>query len=267
MSGPSPAPPGRPITFATGLTQNGTTTKIPTAPGSNDSEAVAINNRGMIAVNTTNVVASPASPGGFNPVQGHAFLLNGSNWTDVGTLGGTVAHILSMNNNGDVAGWSRLDASQTTHAMMVQFGKSMIDLGTLHGDSTSVAYGVNDKGQVVGLSYGIDSTADYHGFIYQNGIMEDLNSLLPPNSGWTIRWGLAINNLGQILALGTTTGDGGDGSILLLSPDGVSAPNPVYPDLPSPTPEPTALSTFGLLSIGLAWKFRKRPGRTTGPLA
>src|SRR6516162_6587597 len=59
----------------------------------------------------------------------------------------------------------------------------MTDLGTL-GGSRSFAFGINDQGQVVGYSYLPDGT--YHAFLWQGGVLTDLNSLLSNGAGWTL---------------------------------------------------------------------------------
>ena len=50
----------------------------------------------------------------------------------------------------------------------------MVDLGTL-GGTTSVAYGVNKLGQVVGQAALPNNTAS-HAFLYDNGTLKDLNA-------------------------------------------------------------------------------------------
>jgi probable HAF family extracellular repeat protein len=77
----------------------------------------------------------------------------------------------------------------------------MADLGTL-GGSYSYAYGINNNGQVVGLA-NTGSGAQY-AFLYRGGIMTDLNSLIPTNSGWTLSGARAINDSGQIVGSGTS---------------------------------------------------------------
>jgi len=36
--------------------------------------------------------------------------------------------------------------------------------------------------------------------------MQDLNALIPANSGWTLNWAFAINDNGQITGSGTING-------------------------------------------------------------
>lgn len=71
---------------------------------------------------------------------------------------------------------------------------TIVDLGTLGGTS-SVAYGINKNGDVVG---GADTAAGVkHAFVYKNGQMQDLN--LAPDNQFAISEAAAINNSGKIV--------------------------------------------------------------------
>jgi len=67
-----------------------------------------------------------------------------------------------------------------SHALIWQNGV-VTDLGRLPGDFQSIGVSVNNKGQVVGNSAGIND-ADRTGFLWQNGVMTDLNTLIPADS-------------------------------------------------------------------------------------
>jgi probable HAF family extracellular repeat protein len=107
----------------------------------------------------------------------------------------------------------------------------MADLGTLGGD-LSYAYGINSSGQVVGYAYTADDTAP-HAFLYSNGSMTDLNSLIDSGSGWALRDAEAINDLGQIVGYGA-------------SPSGLT-----HAFLLTPIPEPGTLSLVALGTLAL----------------
>jgi len=79
----------------------------------------------------------------------------------------------------------------------------MIDLGTLGGGS-SYAYGVNLGGEIVGYSWLADGGQS--AFLYDDGTMLNLNSLLPANSGWDLLQAYAINDSGQITGTGLYNG-------------------------------------------------------------
>ena len=94
-------------------------------------------------------------------------------------------------------------------------GNTNIDLGTL-GGVNSHAYAINNLGEIVGNSYpATNNNSLYHGFIYKNGVMTDLNALVLTNSGFhNIRFisdggllpGRVINDAGQIAAIGEFNG-------------------------------------------------------------
>ena len=97
-------------------------------------------------------------------------------------------------------------------------------LGTLAGDTQSLPYGMNNSGQIVGLSYNGNNPALNQGFLFQNGTMTSLTSLLPPSSGWTLTEGMSINDRGQILAFANDP-SGRQHEILLTPP--IWTPRPI----------------------------------------
>ena len=105
---------------------------------------------------------------------------------------------VAINNLGQVVGLSNLPGDITTHAFLWQKGV-MTDLGTLPGDFASFAYGINDKGQIVGQS--IDQDGNPRGFLWQNGVMTDLNTLTPPGSPLYLVQPDSINSKGEIVGI------------------------------------------------------------------
>jgi probable HAF family extracellular repeat protein len=75
-------------------------------------------------------------------------------------------------------------------------------LGTLPGDFGSYASGINNQGQVLGTTFG--SSGNFNCvFIWQNGVMTDLNTLFPASSNLyatMVNW---INERGQISGMAT----------------------------------------------------------------
>ena len=91
----------------------------------------------------------------------------------------------------------------------------------LPGSSFSSAYGINNKNQVVGSATFPSSP---HAFVWSSTPgMQDLNNLIPPNSGWLLVYAFAINDHGQIAGQGMISGET---HAFLLTPTGTATSEP-----------------------------------------
>lgn len=79
-----------------------------------------------------------------------------------------------------------------------------VSLGSL-GGNFSKALGVNNSQQIVGDS-SLSGESTRHAFLWEEGEMIDLNSLIAPESGWELTSALEINNNGDIIGIGTYNG-------------------------------------------------------------
>jgi probable HAF family extracellular repeat protein len=94
----------------------------------------------------------------------------------------------------------------------------MTDLGTLPGRDQSRASDINDLGQVVGVSF--NDTGFTAAFVWSASTgMQDVNNLLPSNSGWALVSAEGISNSGLITGSGTFNGQ--VQHAYLLTPAGV----------------------------------------------
>jgi probable HAF family extracellular repeat protein len=148
---------------------------------------------------------------------GHAFLYDGTKH-DLGTLGGHSSAAFGINAGGQVVGSSLLAGNTIAHAFRYS-GGTMTDLGALGGSNVdSFALAINASGQIVGStsSSSGDGTAAGGGppgyciagsvcraFLYSNGTMQDLNTLVDNSAaGWKLKEASGINDSGWIVGTG-----------------------------------------------------------------
>ncbi|HEY6578010.1 MAG TPA: hypothetical protein VIY09_01690 [Rhizomicrobium sp.] len=115
------------------------------------------------------------------------------------TLGGQYWNTpMDINDNADVTGFSDHPGDSvaspnfTTFIWTSSTGQTE-DLGTLAGDNLSEGLGINDSDQIVGVSY-----PSGHAFIWENGAMTDLNTLISSTSQYTLVDAQDIDNAGAI---------------------------------------------------------------------
>jgi probable HAF family extracellular repeat protein len=83
---------------------------------------------------------------------------------------------------------------------------------------------INDSGVVVGTMKASGGSASDHAWVYQDGVVTNLNSLVVPGSGLHITSAHAINNVGQIAAVAIDAQGFSHG--VLLTPGGSNVPPP-----------------------------------------
>jgi len=177
-------------TKATGMQDLGT------LPGGSYCQALAINRFGQVA-------------GYSDLADGVTFGFAWSKATGMQNLGslpgGGGSSANAINDLGQIAGGSGCGGACIHAVLWTKTVGSVQDLGLLSGSIYSSATGINNKGQVVG-SAGF-SLAPNHAVIWsQPAGMQDLNDLIPANSGWTLQYANAINDDGQITGQGTING-------------------------------------------------------------
>lgn len=115
-----------------------------------------------------------------------------------------------------------------------------IDMGTLAAnDNFSEVFDINSSYQAVGLSRLNMLPFTLTPFLYENGSIVNLNSLLPAGSGWVLTRPISINDAGEIIGIGTFNG----------APSGFKL---------TPIPEPMAIA--GVAALSLLMRRRGRPG-------
>jgi probable HAF family extracellular repeat protein len=197
--------------------------------GGNESNANAVNSAGQVAGEALNTIPDPYTSDFNNFLIGGATQVHAFSWTqsrgmqDLGTLGGTDSAAFSINERGQIAGWSFTNTTPnpvldscsggggtmnipTEDPFLWENGK-MIDLGSL-GGTCGQAWAMNNRGQVVGFS-DLPGDAGDHAFLWDHtGGMQDLGTLGGDTGG-----AAAINDEGDIVG-GDSRSDGSGGSFL-----------------------------------------------------
>jgi len=124
--------------------------------------------------------------------------------------GGSHSIAWAVNDLGQSVGESN-GPTYTTRATLWQndAAHTATDLGALPGDNESTAMFVNSAGQVIGFSDtgSLPAFDASRAFLWQNGELYELSSLIDPADGaWTITGLFAMNNAGQIVAIGNSGG-------------------------------------------------------------
>lgn len=198
------------------LWQNGQTTLLPSPSGATSTFAFSVNSSGSVLATAYYSSQSP-----------RVFLLDGTAQTDLGEGSATVlnnvgqAILRSYNNPGhEMYDYRTVFWSNGVRTDIGDFG----DTGIFRYASMVEGHDINDAGQIVGTVREINSNP-LRGFLYQNGSMVDLTTLV--DGGWTITSAQAINASGIIAA--TATRNGVTTDVLL-----------------KPVPEPASLIALGL---------------------
>jgi probable HAF family extracellular repeat protein len=235
-----PAP--QKLQFKPVIWQEGEAQELPTSSGDLEGVAYSVNDHGQ-AVGGSGSCAAFSEITSFYLQPLHALLWETGTVTDLGNLGGTGQGLgnlaFKINNNGQVVGYSDLKGNANFHAFLWTSGTGMQDLGTLTGDVNSVGVNINDEGQVVGAS--LDANFNPRGFLWQNGTMTDLNTLVPANSPLLLILACGINASGQIVGVAVTST--GEAHGYLLSPSSLSSAGGNPPSVTNAVVTPLNLTT------------------------
>lgn len=154
-------------------------------------------------------------------IDSHAFLWNGRVVTDLGLAPNTfTTWANAVNNLNEVLVRGAFDENEPTDRINGSFvlrdGK-FIDLGRLPGYDVIAGIEMNNDSEVVGLARAVQSSDEPDvGFIWQDRVMRNLNDLIDPDAGLTIKRAEAINQAGQITGRGLD--DSGDVVAFVLTP-------------------------------------------------
>lgn len=163
---------------------------------------------GARGINEQRKIVGGSVLGPFVPVESpfHAFLYACQEMKDLGTLGGQFSMAYAINEQGKIVGEASTPELTKNRAFSYHHGV-MHNLGTLPDGGFSSARAINDKGQIVGYALADLGQGGWRkAFVYRFGLMRDLNTLIDPALGWSLRDADGINNSGQIAATGCNAG-------------------------------------------------------------
>ena len=109
----------------------------------------------------------------------------------------------AINDAGDMTGSGMRNGVR--EAFLVKNGR-ITGLGVLPNGLFSTGFGLNGSNQVVGVA-GMRGLYGTRAFLWDQGTLIDLNTVLPAGSGWELREARGINNSGQIVGWGNLHGE------------------------------------------------------------
>jgi probable HAF family extracellular repeat protein len=167
--------------------------------------AGALNNRGQVIGNSSLAADPGACLGIGNTANCHPFFWDDGKLIDLttDTIGGSPVTAQAINDAGEVVGAATFSTNRPFDAYLWRHGVAT-DLGTLPGDCFSEAFAINAEGQVVGQSIACDFST--RSFLWENGSMFDLNTLIPRNSDLQLDNTFAISDRGEIAGFGLPSG-------------------------------------------------------------
>ncbi|UHQ19272.1 hypothetical protein LVB87_13955 [Lysobacter sp. KIS68-7] len=173
---------------------DGKPTELPPLPGDSTSAATAINDLGEIVgiSGICDIAVGQRS-------ARHAVVWRNRVPHNLGDIGGDAWNTpVAINLRGDIAGFGNTVAGIdfAPHAFLWTRRTGIVDLGTLPGDSTSQASGMNELGRVVGQS--CNSAGVCRGFVWTRGTMRDLQAMITEGDDATILTANDIDDFGVI---------------------------------------------------------------------
>ncbi len=156
--------------------------QLPPMEGDDETRVTGLNDKGLVV--------------GTSDTRG--VLWDGDQIIDLGEIGEHPAKPVAINNTGHVVGHFT-SGSHETHAFLWTREAGMVDLGTFGGPQ-SAATAILDDGTILGWAE--LSAREPRAFIYRDGVMTDVNTLLPYELPGKLNWAYGMNDSGQIVGRG-----------------------------------------------------------------
>ena len=178
-----------------------------------------------VAVNAAGWILGQCTVFNTNEGSDHVFIWRNGVLQDL-TEGEYGTHVpLGFDDSGRVVGYDQGFAGGLfyKYPFVIEADGTRLSLPLLSGYQCGWATSVNGSGQIVGYS-GWPWSGGNSAVLYQDGVIRELTSLLPPGHGWFLNHAYSINDAGEIV------GDGvfqGATHAFLLRPSAPSAVDPM----------------------------------------
>ena len=155
--------------------------------------ATGVNNQGMVIGDNVDD----------NPIE-RGFVWDNDSIKDLGgSIGGNQTTAEAVNQAGEVVGVGTLQGEDSYHATLWKHVGEITDLGTIDQDLCSFPTAINSQAQIVGASLpscAFDSNT--RAFLWQDGSIFDLNTLIPSGASLRLQSARDINDRGEIGGVG-----------------------------------------------------------------
>jgi hypothetical protein len=190
-------------------------------------EVTGINDKDMIVGSQMTGITAASQCGGTGGDR--ATIFGGSSTQNLGLPYGCASSTgVAVNNAGMVLGQS--GSANDDRAFIYNTLKATTTILPTLGGSINNVYAMNMAGEVGGSSNLCTDPRQkcynqYVATLYDNGVLYNLNSFLPADSGWVLTSAMGINDLGQIITEGYFNGKPA-GMLLTLVDDPPAVPEP-----------------------------------------
>jgi probable HAF family extracellular repeat protein len=184
---------------------NGSVRQLAPLDGDTVASAFGINSKGQV-VGNSGVCANTTPPPYVSSAHAVLWERDGTP-IDLGSLGGPVA--TAINNHGDVSGTSSSGDGLPQAFLWTPERRKLVQLKPPDGFVAAVnpcCKTINDSREIVGFMFNADFSQQ-HAFLWKDGVMVDLNDLIPKGSPWMLQSAAGINASGQIAGQGLINGE------------------------------------------------------------
>ena len=185
---------------------NGRVRQLAPLNGDTVASALGINNKGQV-VGYSGVCANTSPPPYVSTPHAVLWERDGTP-IDLGSLGGPASGASAINEHGDVSGTAFTADGSPQAYLWTPETRTLVKLQPPDGFPAAVnpcCKTINDRREIVGFMF--DADFNSRAFLWKDGVMVDLNELIPKGSPWMLQGAYGINASGQITGGGLINGE------------------------------------------------------------